>query len=84
MHRVYERGGKKAARWGDWKALQLNVNQSLDSPIEIYDLSKDPGEENNLAEVRPDLVTRAKEIFAEAHVPSPDWEFKNPKPKKKQ
>ena len=80
----YERGGKKAARWGDWKALQLNVNQSLDSPIEIYDLSKDPGEENNLAEVRPDLVTRAKEIFAEAHVPSPDWEFKNPKPKKKQ
>lgn len=80
----YEQGGKKAARWGNWKALQLRVGHTPAGPIEIYDLSKDPGEENNLAGERPDLVTRAGEIFAEAHVPSPDWEFTAATPKKKQ
>lgn len=77
----YEYGGKKAARWGNWKALQLRVGHSPSGSIEIYDLAKDPGEETNLAAERADLVTHAEEIFAEAHVPSPDWEFSAAKPK---
>lgn len=71
----YERGGRKAARWGQWKAVQLNVSKDLNAPIEIYDLSADPGEEKNLAAEKPELVARAKEIFADAHVESPLWTF---------
>ncbi len=79
----YEQGGKKAARWGDWKALQLGINKNPNAPIAIYDLAKDLAEENDLSAVRSDLVKRAKEIFAEAHEPSPNWEFKASKKKKK-
>jgi len=71
----YRRGGKKAARWDDWKAIQLNLQKDPDSPIAIYDLSVDIAEENDLAAERPDLVKRAREIFEEAHEPSPEWSF---------
>lgn len=79
----YERGGKKAARWDDWKALQTGISKDPDAPIQIYDLSKDIREENDLAADRPDLVKRAREIFAEAHVPSPNWSFTAPSKGKK-
>ena len=79
----YERGGKKAARWGDWKALQLNINKDPDSPIAIYNLAEDIAEENDLSADHPDLVKKAKEIFAEAHTPSPNWVFADKAPKKK-
>jgi arylsulfatase A-like enzyme len=79
----YEQGGKKAARWGDWKAVQTGINKNPKAPIEIYDLSKDIGEEKNLAEVRPDMVNRAKEIFTDAHEPSPNWIFADKKKKGK-
>lgn len=78
----YERGGKRAVRFGDWKAVQLNVNKSLESPIELYHLPTDVGEENNVAAQHVDLVARAKRYFQAAHEPSPFWTF-GPKPKKK-
>lgn len=71
----YEKGGKRAARWGDWKAVQLNVNKSLDAPIEIYHLPSDIGEETDVAAKHPEKVAEAKTIFADAHTPSPFWEF---------
>lgn len=77
----YERGGRKAARWGDWKAVQYDISKNPNAPIAIYDLSKDMAEQKDLSGSRPDLVDRAKEIFAEAHEPSPNWEFSNGKKK---
>ncbi len=72
----YEGGGKKAARWGNWKAVQLNVGRNPNSPIAIYNLADDLAEENNLAASKPDLVERAKAIFKEAHTTSLNWTFK--------
>ncbi len=71
----YERGGKRAARFGDWKAVQLNVRKDRNAPVEIYFLPDDLGEENNLASKRPDKVDEALAIFAEAHTPSEFWSF---------
>lgn len=71
----YEQGGKRAARFGQWKAVQLGLNKQSDPPIEIYDLSTDLGEENNIAADHPEIVDRAREIFEDAHVPSDLWEF---------
>ncbi len=59
----------QAARFGNWKAVRNGVNK----PVEIYDLSKDPRESNNLAKDRPDLVDKAKQIFQKAHRPDPNW-----------
>ncbi len=35
----YERGGKRAVRFGDWKAIQQNINNDKDAPVELYKLS---------------------------------------------
>jgi arylsulfatase A-like enzyme len=69
----YEQGGKRAARFGKWKALQRNLKRNLDSPIQLFNLDTDIGEKKNLAEKHPELVKKAREIFAEAHTPSTRW-----------
>ena len=71
----YERGGKKAARFGDWKAVQLNINKNPDAPIEIYHLPSDIGEAKNVAAENPEKVELAKKAFADAHTPSAFWKF---------
>ena len=73
----HERGGKRAARFGPYKAVQNDVNQKgRDAPIEIYHVVNDPAEKQNIAADEQKLVARAKEIFEEAHTPSPIWKFK--------
>ena len=69
----YEEGGKVAARWGDWKGIQLNVNQTFgkpDAPIQLFNLDSDLGETKNIAAEHPEIVDKFREIFKEAHVPS--------------
>lgn len=75
----YEQGGKRAVRFGDWKAIQLGLDKSLDGPIEIYDLSKDLGETANIAAQHPEIVAKAKELFAASRTPSPEWKWKSEK-----
>lgn len=60
------RGAMQAARIGKWKG----VRYALDKPIEIYDLSQDRAERNNLAAQHPEIVRRVEQVFAEAHVDS--------------
>ncbi|MBM79644.1 MAG: N-acetylgalactosamine-6-sulfatase [Planctomycetaceae bacterium] len=80
----YEQGGKKAARFGKWKAVQLNVNRDKNSPIQLFDLSKDRSEKNNIADANAEIVEAAKKIFVDAHQPSDLWKFAvRRKPKKK-
>ncbi len=75
----YERGGKRAVRFGDWKAVQLNLRKQANPPIELYYLPNDIGEDKNVAEEHPDKVEQAKKYFADAHTPSPFWSFSNRK-----
>ena len=74
----YERGSKQAVRMGRWKAVRAPM---FTGPIELFDLSADLGEENNIADRHPDLVDKMETMMAEAHVPSD--RFKVPPPKKK-
>ena len=65
-----ERGGKQAVRFGDWKAVRVNVSKDADAPIELYDLSKDVGEKNDVAAAHPEVVKRAAELLRADHEPS--------------
>lgn len=58
----YVGGGtpSSAMREGDWKIIEFFENQT----VEIYDLSKDPGERNDLSSSMPD---KAKELAAALH-----------------
>ena len=44
--------------------------------IELYDLSSDLHEENNLAAMHPELVKQCAEWMDQAHQPSPLWKVK--------
>ena len=78
----YEQGGKRAVRFDNWKAVQLNLT-SVDQKegIELYDINSDIGEQNNIAAQHPELLERAQQYFAAAHTPSEFWEFGGKKKK---
>lgn len=66
----YEQGGKQAIRSGDWKGVRLNVISDPGQPLELYNLAEDPGEQTNLAQRYPEIVTRLEALMAEAHQPN--------------
>ncbi|MEM6690930.1 MAG: arylsulfatase [Planctomycetota bacterium] len=59
----------QAARFGNIKAVRKGIKK----PIEIYDLSSDPGESSDIASENPKWVERAEEIFVDAHREDPNW-----------
>jgi len=65
----FELGFQQAARKGDWKAVRMSVDQ----PIELYNIRKDPGEENNVADANPEMVSWFETYFVEARTPSGNW-----------
>jgi len=69
----HESGGRQAVLWKKWKAVKLNVSTSKDEPMELYDLSKDPGERTNIAMKHPDIVKKMDALIKEAHVKNVDW-----------
>lgn len=70
----YENGGKRAARKGSWKGIQLNLD-TAPSAIELYNLDVDLGETNNVASEHADIVQQMQEIFESAHKPSAAWSW---------
>ena len=62
----HEQGGKQAVRMEQWKAVRLNVTKKLDGPIELYDLSKDMGEEENIAAEHPQIIEEMESIMKDA------------------
>jgi arylsulfatase A-like enzyme len=71
----HENGGRQAVRMGDWKGVRYNASTNPNGPIELYNLSTDLAEKNNLASTRPDLVARMAEIMKTAHVENQDFPF---------
>jgi uncharacterized sulfatase len=65
----YERGGRRAVRQGKWKA----VRPKWHAEIELYDLSEDIGEENDIAKNHPELVQKLAAMMEKSHLRSPDW-----------
>ncbi len=62
----------QAVRSGKWKGIR----QSAHAPLELYDLDKDLGEENNIASQHPDVVKQLEGYMKEALVPSKDYPIK--------
>ncbi|HEX7904118.1 MAG TPA: arylsulfatase [Chitinophagaceae bacterium] len=69
----HENNGRQALRWGKWKAVRLNVTSDPNSPIELYDLNKDPGEQNNIATQYPLVVKQIEQMIKQSHVRNIDW-----------
>ncbi|GAB5404944.1 MAG: arylsulfatase [Aureliella sp.] len=76
----YEQGGKQAVRVGNMKAIRMPW---ATGKTQLFDLSKDIGEKNDMAAAHPDRVAEMEAIMAEAHVPHPNWKPRGKTPKKK-
>ena len=62
-------GGQKAARLGRWKVVQRDIHKG-NTALQLYDLASDPGETRDVATEHPELLTRARELFAERRTPN--------------
>ena len=71
----HEKGGRQAVRKGNWKAVKYNVLLNTEATLELYDLSNDPGEENNLSNTHPNLVKKMETILKKARTPSKIFTF---------
>jgi len=67
----YERGGGQATRVAPWKAIQ----QPMSSPVRLYNLTKDIGEEHDVAAENPDVVARLTATMKAAYTPHENWKF---------
>jgi arylsulfatase A len=63
----------QAVRKGKWKAVRHDPRGN----IELYDLSMDKGEKNNLAGQHPQIVREMAQIFDGARTSHPIWELKS-------
>ncbi len=70
----HERGFHQAARMGDWKA----VRNGSDQPIELYDLSTDLDESDNIAADHPLVAERFQAYLDGARTDSPDFPVRRP------
>jgi arylsulfatase A-like enzyme len=65
----FESGFQQAVRWGKWKALILKRGE----PMELYDLSQDIAEQNNIADKHPEVVQQIKVYLKTARTESLNW-----------
>ena len=63
----HEQGGKQAIRQGNWKAVKLQVFAKEGPVVELYDLSKDSGETQNLASQNPEKLAELVRLMDQAH-----------------
>jgi len=73
----HEMGGRKALRKGDWKLVQYNVLDPEKTTTELYDLSKDIAEENNVAVENPEVVNELLQFMSTARTESEVFPFQS-------
>ena len=67
----YSGSHRQAIRQGDWKAIRLNTGN-----VELYNLSNDLGEANNIAASHLGKVVRMVHLMDQAHNKSEFWTMK--------
>jgi len=62
---------KQAVRAGKWKLIRYRKNKTGQHDIHLYDLENDIGEEKNLADKFPEVVTKCIKLMDQQHCESP-------------
>ncbi len=67
----WETAGWSAIRQGSWRAVRPTMNQ----PWELYDVSKDPSESNNVAAEQPAVPAKLVTLAERAHISAVEGTF---------
>jgi arylsulfatase len=70
-----ETGGQQAIRMGKWKAVRTDLHKGI-VKTQLYDLSKDIREENDVSPSFPEIVKKAESIFKENHIQAENKRFR--------
>ncbi|OHB55375.1 MAG: sulfatase [Planctomycetes bacterium RBG_13_44_8b] len=68
----FEKGFQQAVRWRNFKAIRLKQGE----PLLLFDLSEDIGEQNNVAEKHPEVISQIEEYLKTARTESLNWPIK--------
>ncbi|MFH5884666.1 arylsulfatase [Halalkalibaculum sp. DA3122] len=63
----YEDGGEQAVRQGKWKAVRRQVRSRSPLQVELYDLSRDPSEQHDIADEHPEKARELLRLMQQAH-----------------
>lgn len=66
---LHEGTSLQAVRFGEWKAVRNGPTQA----IELYHLTTDLAESQNIAAAKPDLVAQAESLMKTLRTAHPDW-----------
>lgn len=69
----HEQGIRRAIQVGDWKLVQYNLSKPAKTNTELYDLSKDLGESNDLSKEHPEKTAELLKLIATARTRSKDF-----------
>ncbi|MGL4855006.1 MAG: sulfatase/phosphatase domain-containing protein, partial [Lentisphaeria bacterium] len=72
----WEFPNKQAVRKSNWKAIRFNAKDP-NSPLELYDLNKDPLEQKDLAKSQIEMAKQMREIMRNATKESPSVALPN-------
>lgn len=73
----HEGGGKQAMRMGQWKGVKLNVGKPGETRFELYDLTTDIHEDNDVAAQHPEVVARMEQMMDSVRTSSSLFNFRN-------
>lgn len=73
------KGGKQAVRLGNWKAVVYNLNKPEKSKLELYDLSVDEAEANDVANEHPEIIAKMKDILKNGRTDNAQFPLVNKK-----
>jgi len=68
--------GRIAVRMGKWKGVIYNASREPTPAMELYNLSEDRGEAQNLASQYPEIVKRISQIMKAEHTTSEHFPFR--------
>lgn len=74
-YEFHEKGGRQCVLKDGWKLVRLDINKPGKTRFELYNLTEDPTESNDILEQNPKMFEHLKSIMESSRTENPHWNF---------